>query len=287
MNFASYIDQAWTDHAKQPEKVASDFASAQSLVESPEQLNQLIGLVTHVMGEHLAKWDEGIRLLQSLHTHAHSAADSDCQKSALRSIAILQVASAPSVVLQSFSPSDQIRIFAGAASALGNRDTSRACKLLNQALGLAKIGLDKTDPANRALAVTGHNLACSLEENTSRTPEQAELMVLAAQTSRIHWELAGTWLEVSRAEYRLAMTYVQAEDLTQAFHHAQICVELCQKNHAGDVDLFYAYEALAVVERARGKDIGFQKALGKMKEHFAKLSPADQSWCDASLSKLL
>lgn len=66
-------------------------------------------------------------------------------------------------------------------------------------------------PAFRALAVTGNNLACTLEEKNHRSLQETELMILASRTARKYWELAGGWLEISRAEYRLAMNYLQAK----------------------------------------------------------------------------
>ena len=65
---------------------------------------------------------------------------------------------------------------------------------------------------NRALAVAANNLASSLEERSTRSAGERELMILAAQTARHYWGRAGGWLETERAEYRLAMSWVQAGD---------------------------------------------------------------------------
>ena len=170
---------------------------------------------------------------------------------------------------------------------LSGSDTLRANEFLKQALQLAESGLDKKDPANRALAVNGNNLACALEEKQTRTDDEKRLMILAANTGRKYWEFAGTWLEVSRAEYRLAMTYVKALDLTEALKHSQTCIELCKENGAGMLDLFYAYEVLAVVEKARDNSLGFEKALVTAERYFEQLSTEDKSWCEKSLRRLI
>jgi hypothetical protein len=287
MNFETYINQAWNDHANQSEKVAQEFTNAFPLVETNDQIVQLTGLITHVMGEHLWQWENGISLLESLKDHSKYSPVSESERSILRSLAVLKIGGAQPVDLRSFSLSDQIRVMAAAASALSGRGADRAKSLLQRALDLANSGLDKEDPANRALAITGNNLACALEEKSDRSLMESELMILAAQTGRLYWEVAGTWLEVSRAEYRLAMTYVKAGDFTKAFRHAQTCVELCQENKAGDLDMFFGYEALAVVERAKGNQIGFQKAVAQAKHYFEKLPAEDKSWCEASLKKIL
>jgi hypothetical protein len=189
--------------------------------------------------------------------------------------------------LENFGRSDQIRILAMASSALSERETNRSRQLLLKALDLARLGLEKKDPANRALAVTGNNLACALEEKKSKTPADRELMILAAKTGRGYWEVAGGWLEVSKAEYRLGMTYLEAGDRTKALKHAQICLEMCRDNKAGDLDMFFAFEILAKAERSRKNDLGFQEALEKANQYFNKLSVDDKTWCESSLKKLM
>lgn len=251
MNFETYLNQSWNDHATQSDKVASEFPNGASLVTSNEELDQFVRLVTHVMGEHLARWNDGVTFLSSLKSHSAFAKGSEAEKSIARSIAALQVGGGQSPDMKAFSLSDQVRILAVASSALADKNSEKSQDLLRQSLNLAETGLDKKDPANRALAVTGNNLACALEEKKSRSKEETELMILASQTGRKYWELAGGWLEVSRAEYRLAMTYIQADDLAKAFRHAQTCVELCRDNNAGNLDMFYAYEALAHVEKKK------------------------------------
>lgn len=287
MNFAEYLNQAWQDHATNAEKVSREFSTGLSLIETNEQLVQLSGLVMHVMGEHLGRWNEGISVLESLKKLSSFIPGSETEKTVARSIASLQIGNGQIESLTSFELSDQIRILAVACSALCERDTKKSKDLLLRALDLAQSGLEKSDPANRALAVTGNNLACALEEKKSRSSEETELMVLAAKIGRTYWERAGTWLEVSRAEYRLAMSYLEAEQVSKALEHAQICVELCRENNASDTDMFYAYEALARVERERANQLGFHEAVETAKTYFDKLSPDDKSWCESSLKKLV
>lgn len=286
MNFEIYLNQSWNDHAIQPEKTAAEFSIGLSLVTSNEELDQFVRLVTHVMSEHLARWNEGVLYLSNLKSHSAFVKGSEAEKSILRSIASLQVCGEQSPEIKLFSLSDQVRILAMASSALADKDSKKSQELLIQALDLAEKGLNKIDPANRSLAITGNNLACALEEKRSRSKVETELMILASQTGRKYWELAGGWLEVSRAEYRLSMTYIQAEDYLKALSHAQTCVELCRENNAGNMDMFYAYEALAVVEKMKQNLLGFQKAADQAKVYFEKMSDEDKAWCEMSLRKL-
>ncbi len=286
MKFNTYLEQAWSDHATHTEKVVEGFPDAIKLVETNDDLAQLVNLVAHVMGEHLAKWNAGIELLVALKANPKFAPGTTTEGAIQRSIEVMKIGGGQSASLDGFNTSDQIRIMAVAGSALAERDAMKARDLLTKSLNLARTGLDQKDPANRALAITGNNLASVLEEKGNRSPAETELMILASQTARKYWEVAGTWLEVSRAEYRLAKTFLQAQDLDRAFRHAQICVELCMENKAGEMDAFYSYEALALVEKARGNQVGFAKASDYAKHYFGLLSPEDQKWCEESLKKL-
>jgi hypothetical protein len=286
MNFETYLNQAWKDHATDALRVSNQLATGAGLAETNEHLSQLVGLATHVYGEHLGQWDQGIQFLRTLQSHRFFAKDTETDKAIQRSIAVLELASGQSGDLQAFTEADQIRVWAVAASAVSARDARQAKEFLQRALNLAQAGLDPKDPANRSLAITGNNLACALEEKKSRSAEETALMILAAQTARKYWKVAGTWLEVSRAEYRLAMTYLQSQDLAKALRHAQICLELCYENKAGELDLFFGHEALALVEKARHNEIGFQTALEQCKVHFSKLAEEDKIWCESALQKL-
>ncbi len=150
----------------------------------------------------------------------------------------------------------------------------------------AQLGIIKSDPANQIQAITGNNLAAGLEEQANRSLDETELMIFAAKTARKYWEISGTWLEIERAEYRLAMTYLAAVDLSVSFNHAQACLEISREHAAEPLELFFGYEALASVEKARKNELGFSKAIEHMKVAFDGLSVDDRSWCARYLSKL-
>lgn len=286
MKFKTYLNQAWEDHVTQSSKVADEFSKGSQLVETNEQLAQLVGIVTHVMGEHLGRWEEGHSILQGFRSHLYFKPGTETEKAIWRSMAALKAAANPAESLDSFTLSDKIRILTVAASALSERDTFRAQELLHQALKLSESGLEKNDPANRSLAVTGNNLACALEEKKSRTELESQLMVLAAQTGRKFWELAGTWYEVSIAEYRLAMTYLQINDPSRALLHAQNNLEILRENQPKDYDMFFGYQALALAEKQKGNESGFETAAENAKRYYEKLNDEDKSFCEAGLRTL-
>jgi tetratricopeptide (TPR) repeat protein len=287
MKFNEFINQAWNDHATQPEQVAERLADGIKAIEIAEQISQLAQLATHVFGEHLGKWDKGIGFLKSLKQNPHFEINSENDRAVSRSIKSLELASGKINSVEDFSTSDQIRILAVAASALSEqKNAEKAQEFFRIALEKAQTAIAKEDPANRALAVTGNNLASNLEEKPNRTNQETELMILAAQTGRKFWELAGTWLHVERAEYRLSMSYRKAGDLAKALEHAQTCIEISKDNSAPALELFFGFEALALVEKSRNNPIGLSKAVEQAKIQFDALSADDKAWCSSSLANL-
>lgn len=287
MTFEEFLSKAWNDHATQCQQVAERLPNALSLIHTNEQIPPLANIITHVFGEHLGSWDEGVALLAKLKELPLFDSKSQSGQALVRATAILQLAGGKLQDVNDLSPSDQVQVFAVTASILnGRKNPEKAQEYFRQAVSKAQIGLDKADPANRALAVAANNLACALEEKLQRTKSETELMILAAQTARKFWAIAGSWLQIERAEYRLVQTFLQAKEFVKAHEHAQTCLQIVQENKAPALEFFFAYEALAMAERARENVVEVQKAIALMKEYFAQLSDEDQKWCQPSLQKL-
>lgn len=286
MDFPTYLDQAWTDHATQPQQVVDGFATGASLISAPEQIAQMAALITHVMGEHLAQWETGEIHLNSLRINPFFSAGSEAERAILRSVASLKVAAGNDSGLDGFSISDRIRILAVAASALNDKNIERARELFSQALTLAENGLDKSDPAVRSLAVTGNNLASALQERTTRTPAESKMMITAAHAGRKFWSMAGSWKEVSSAEYRLALAYISAGQPDVAFEHAKKGLDLATRNCAEGLDLYYSLEAVALAERARGDFAGFKLAAEKCHMLRDFMNADDLAYTATSATKL-
>jgi hypothetical protein len=287
MDFETFIGQAWTDHAEAPQAVADRLGEATALAGDEGQLNQLMNLAHHVHGEHLGAWPQGIAFIEHLSTAPAFVAGGASGQAARRFIASLRLSGGQADGLDALTPSDRIRVLAMAAANLGSREPLRAGGLLRDALDLAqRTDLPANDPMNRALAVTGNNIACTLEEKPERSADERDLMILAAQTTRRHWAIAGTWLETERAEYRLANTWLQAGDLVRAREHAQACLEIVAAHDGAALERLFGWEALGLVERAAGNATGHAQALARAREAFAELDEADKSWCAASIDKL-
>ena len=290
MDFNTFIGKAWHDHATDPAAVAQRLGAGMALVADEPQLARLAELAHHVHGEHLGDWRAGIAFVEqlaALPVYAPDGVGGQALRRCGRSLALSEGLGGAAADLEALSPSDRIRVGAMAAANLAERDTGRAQRLLEDALEQARCsGLDATDPMNRALAIAGHNLACTLEKKPARSAAERALMIQAAQASRLYWERAGSWLETERAEYRLAMTWLQAGDTARARAHAQACLEIVSANDGAALERLFGWEALGLVECAAGNPAAHAEALAQAREAFAALDESDQAWCAASLEAL-
>lgn len=290
MDFNTFIGKAWHDHATDPAAVAQRLGEGLALVADEPQFARLAELAHHVHGEHLGDWRTGIAFVErlaALPVHAPDGVSGQALRRCARSLALCEGLGGAEAELDALSPSDRIRVGAMAAANLAERDTGRAQRLLQDALDQAeRSGLGAADPMNRALAVTSNNLAGTLEHKTDRSPNERELMILAAQAARCYWERCGTWLETERAEYRLAMTWLQAGDPARAREHAQACLDIVAANGAVALERLFGWEALGHVEHAAGDMAAHAQALERARESYAELDEADQAWCAASLEAL-
>lgn len=285
MSFDTFLSQAWSDHAENSDAVAARLPEALSLLEKPEQVPPLARLIVHVKGEHLGRWAEGLELLAKVKESPHSSG-ADAEAALRRGVAVLTACERGSLPAEGLSASDKARCLATAAAALSSRGQGeRAEAFFRSALqGAAKLG--REDPAQRDLAVTSNNLASILGEKADRVFRDTELMLMAAHAARKHWELAGTWLEVERAEYRLAMCFLAAKKPADARRHAELCLEIAAANNAGPLELFFGQEALALTFHASGDGQGLTNARGRARDLFARLPADEKPWCVGSLEKL-
>lgn len=291
MNFNDYLNQAWSQHGDQPEQTAASLEEGLRLCSSSADLVSLVNLTTHLYSEHLHKFIEGERLLRELGKSAF-AIGSPAEFAIARSVMAFRLCDGsidPEADRLGLTPADLTRSLATATSALATRDSARALKCLHHALSLVpSLELAPENGVARSLAIAGNNTAASLEELPLQTPEQTELMLLAAETGRKYWEIAGTWIEVERAEYRWAKSALKAGDFLEARKHADLCLEIAEKNQAPALEIFFAYEARASIDAQETPSHGVraEKNLQRAREFFEKLAIDDQIWARASLDAL-
>jgi tetratricopeptide (TPR) repeat protein len=287
MEFDAFLNQAWSDHGEHPREVADRLLASLELVVQSDEIPRFAQLAAHVFGEHLGDWQGGIALVEKLRERPCFLAGTEAEPAIVRAVVTLNLAaSGDRSRLEALGRSDQARVLAMAASALaGQRELERATEYFTMALNLLS-GVADDDPAHRALAVTGNNLAAELEGKLERAPAETELMLLAAHTARKEWQIAGTWLNVERAEYRLVRSCLEANLAEEAVEHARRCIEICRANSAEAVELFWGHQALALAEHRRKNGAAFKAALDMARQHFEKILGADRDWCRPGLEKI-
>jgi tetratricopeptide (TPR) repeat protein len=287
MSLDAFIATAWNDHEDHPEEVADRLAGALDLLRSPGDIPPFARIITHVYGEHLARWSAGVALLESLRARAQADEDAGAAGAITRGVAALRYAGNLDPSLAQLSIDDRIAALATTASALSAQsEWKRAIAAYAEALRLAEPGLPAGAPALRALAVTGNNMAASLEEKPDRDPVETRGMVVAAEGGLRYWRLAGTWLEEERAEYRLARSLLQAGDPAAAAGHARRCIDICATNDAPPFERFFGYAVLAIAH-ARGGDGAAQATARQLAlDQYALVAPDEKQWCETELNEL-
>ena len=279
----TFLEQAWNEHADHAVAVAARLPEGLSLVEDDDGVMRLATLAHHVLGEHLGSWQDGLAFFAQLSERGvHGASGA---ASIARCRASLRLSSGQGDDRAGMSASDQCRVTAMAAGNVGASDTARASTLLQGAVARAG-DLPDSDPGVRALAASSHGIAATLQERVPLEPGSRELMIRAAQVSRQQWERAGTWLEVERAEYRLAVCWSAAGDPVQALRHARHCDAIVRENGSVPLEVFFAAEALCLPARALGDSATAAPALATARQAFIALAPTDQAWCRVTLDRL-
>lgn len=282
MNFSDYLNRGWNEHAADAESVAAGISVGLNLISEGAHLIQLANLITHVFGEHLGRLEDGSahleKLTESRFVNPEITAALNCSR------VMLGYAGGNVTDWSGFTTAEKIRIYCGAAGIKTAQNKIGLAEIdLRMALALAA-ELSDADPANRTLAICSNNLACAIGEKTNLSADEEILMLLAAHAGRKYWRIAGTWLEVERAEYRLAQSYLKARDLINSIKHANLCLTICEANNADPLEFFFAYEAIALVEHSMKQTT--LRSLPQMKKYFAELSQNDKEWCGKTLAKI-
>ena len=287
MNFDEFIAAGWAEHGTQPEAVAARLADALPLLDGPGKAAPFARLLTHVYGEHLARWPGGIALLESARALPALADDAEDATAVTRAIAVLRYAGNLETDLASLPAGEGPAVLAAAAAILaGRREFSRAIAAYREAVSGVTPGSEAEAVAARALAIAGNNLAAVLEGKPDRDAGESADMIGAAEGGLRFWKLAGGWLEEERAEYRLASSLLAAGDAARAAGHARRCLQICDEQQAPAFERFFAQAILAAVSRAAGDDSGAAQARAAATQAYAQLAPDEQRHCEAELSKL-
>ncbi|AMC34487.1 hypothetical protein [Janthinobacterium sp. B9-8] len=282
MSFDDFIKTAWADHGDQPLAVAERLNQSRHLVQNTRQIPAFARLISHVHGEHLADWEAGISLLQSL-----PCIESAAQSAINTSIATLRSGRGDADALASLTPIEQTTVLASTSSLFAaQQKLALAMDSYSKALATYEKLAPQPEqaPVHRALAVAGNNLAGTLEEQSNRSTTETTAMLLAAQSALKFWALAGTWLEIEHAEYRLCRSALQAGLRDEAIQAAQRCLDGCTQNNAPAFELFFAHAVLAISQK--DQDYAFEKHRAAAIAYLEQVPIDEQHWCEAELKEL-
>jgi tetratricopeptide (TPR) repeat protein len=285
--FDRFLEAAWNDHADDAPTVAERLAQSLDVIAAAEHVTPYARIVTHVYGEHLARYGEGITLLERLRTVPAWDGSDAAESAVARGVATLRYCGGDASVLGTLAHEDRIVVLATASSAFAEQKAyRRAIEAYAEALTLARSGVADGSPALRALAVGGNNLAAVLEDKPDRDAHETRGMLVAAQGGLDYWRRAGTWLEEERAEYRLSASRRAAGDYDGAIRHAERCLALCRANDAPAIEHFFGAAALALAERSAGLTDEFDASRQQARAWHARVDPAERTWCDTTLAVL-
>jgi len=284
--FDTFLQQAWADHADQPEAVALRLRTQTPAPQSDEQLAALSSLVLHLCGEHLDGFEDGRWRLAALTTHP--LADAGVQSALRVGTAALTLAERGAAECNGFTLEELIRSEASAAAiCVGRKDSERAVRLLQTARGRLDTAHGASAAAHRRLAIACNNMLWQLHERgAARNAVDTLAMLDVAAACRLHWSKAGTWVEVERADYGLALAHLSADLLDLALRYAAQCLAGCAANDAPPYEHFYAHEALARVQQARSDRAACATHVAAAKASFESLTTDDQDACRSVLAAL-
>lgn len=274
--FDSFMARAWADHATRSDAVARRLRMRTPPPQTPGQVAQLVRIVVHLLGEHLGRFDDARWRLEALRTHG--LADDSVQSALRVAAATLDIGQERASALDGLDAAQALRAEAAAASlCLGRGQVERALQLIASA-GARLAALPNATPQDhRPLAIACNNMTWELNElGARRSTEQTEAMLRLASASREHWARAGTWLEIERADYGLAITHLSAGLHDEAWRHAAQCLAVCLHHKAPPYEMFYAHEAMARVHQARRESAELAHHAQLLQAAFESLSRADQ-----------
>lgn len=281
---ADVIDAAWNDHATDSRGVAARLTAARPLLErEPAQVGAFMWLAEHLLLAHLADPDAmepWIAVAGPLVAQQPDAAPA-LERARLATRLLRGAELKPGEQ----TPAVQVRALGTLANGLGMRgDGAAARRLLDQAAALARAPGAGPD-ALKGLAAAYHNVASHLIDGV-RDVQLDGLMMDAARGSRDTWREAGTWLNVERGEYQLALCAAAIGDSAQAVAHARACLAICEQNDADAYERFFGHEVLGRALVASGDRAAAREQLAAMHSLLDSIAAADRAYPQSAFDKL-
>lgn len=270
----AWLDDAHETHAQAPQRVAQALLARAPTLPDDAEGAEALRLAEHVMLGHLGDAAMLSRLLDRLPAHPALA---EARTRATWALQRLQAAAPPGEVPEA----EAWRAMQNVALAWVQQGRAGdAADWLRAHEPQAAAHADEA--VRRAAAATANNIAShlrdALHEGLSGGAAQADaaqadaagpaLMLEAAAMAHRLWAVAGSWVQVERADYQRALCHAVLGQGPPALQHAGACMALCEREGADAAERFFAHEALARAHRAQ-----MQALLAEIDD------PAMQAWC--------
>jgi len=283
MTIDELLSQGWADHAEKTSAVADLLEANAALAEDGAGASRFMHLAIHAIGDHLGERERATRLCEGV----VKALGDEPGTPPLIYLAVARRLSGDdegAVAAQDLAtkkPGENTPAAAGpgegdpgvgvrigmlvAQGLMHGGDWDQAERLYRAQIATSDV-LDPGHSAERACAVVSNNLASELLGLDERSSAQDDLMLAAARNAFTYWSRVGTWVNVERGHYLLALVHAAQKDAVAAREHAERGLAIITKADAEEpVDEAFLY----LTHAAACRD------LGAPAEHAASLERAD------------
>ncbi len=124
-------------------------------------------------------------------------------------------------------------------------------------------------------------------DKEERSVEDEMEMIRLSHTSRYHWGHVGTPLEFERGDWLISKVYALIGQGTLALAHAYQCLSICEKNNIKDIDICFAYEAIAKAYKVLGNNEKVKKYKALAYENLEAIeNDGDKEYTKSELDKI-
>ena len=281
----SWLDQAQSQHADQALATTAGLRTRAARLPTDANGAEAIRLAEHVWLAHAADAAGLLAFLDALPAALAQAASTAPSLERAR-LALALLAGQPVPALADTLRWRALQNVVLAMAAQGRSAQALGLLQTDEAAALAQ----GNSEAGKAFAATANNVAGHLQDSPRGDAARDTLMLQAAALARRAWASAGGWMQVERADYRLALCHAAAGQGAEAVEHARRCLAGCvaAADQADAMEHFFAHEALVRAHQAAGDAAAAGAALQRMQALLPDIPEADglHAWCANLLSTL-
>ena len=281
----SWLDQAQSQHADQPSVITAGLRTRAAQLPADADGAEAIRLAEHVWLAHAADAAGLQAFLDALPAALGQAASTAPSVERAR-LALAWLAGQPVPALADTLRWRALQNVVLAMAAQGRSAQALGLLQTDEAAALAQ----GRSEAGKAFAATANNVASHLQDSPRGDAARDTWMLQAAALARRAWASAGGWMQVERADYRLALCHAAAGQGAEAVEHARRCLAGCvaATDQADAVEHFFAHEALLRAHHAAGNAAAAGAALQRMQALLPDITEADglRAWCARVLATL-